>query len=88
MSARAIVLINVELGCEADVLKAIRKVEGVDEALAVYGVYDVVARIKADTLDNLNQIVALHIRKLEYVKSTSTLIVIEESSLGMDWIRT
>jgi len=83
-----LVLINVELGCEADVLKALRKVEGVDEAFAMYGVYDVVARIKADTMDNLNQIVTQHIRKLEYVKSTLTMLIIEDSSLGMDWIRT
>ena len=83
-----LVLITIELGCEADVLKVLRKIEGVDEAFAVYGVYDVVARIKADTMDNLNQIVTQHIRKLEYVKSTLTMLIIEDSSLGMEWIRT
>jgi len=84
----ALVLINVEIGPEADVLRALKKVEGVEEAFAVYGMYDIVARIKADTIDKLNQIVAFGIRKLENVRSTSTMIIVDESSLGMEWIRT
>ena len=49
----AFVLINTEIGSETDVLKELKKVEGVDEASAVYGVYDIVARVKADTMDRL-----------------------------------
>ncbi len=45
----AFVLINTEIGSESDVLKDMKKVEGVEEASAVYGVYDIVARVKADT---------------------------------------
>ena len=43
----AIVLINVEVGSEAEVLKYLKKVEGVEEVFAVYGAYDIVARVKA-----------------------------------------
>jgi len=39
----AFVLINTEIGSESDVLKELKGVEGVDEASAVYGVYDIVA---------------------------------------------
>ena len=42
----AFVLINAEIGSEADVLKELRKVEGVEEAYSVYGVYDVIAKVK------------------------------------------
>lgn len=84
----ALVLINVELGSEAEVLKALRKVEGVVEAFAVYGIYDIVARVKADAMDKLNEIVASHIRRIENVRSTLTMIRIDESSLGMEWMRT
>jgi len=73
----AFVLINAEIGSELDVLKNLKKVEGVDEAFAVYGVYDVIARVKADTMDKLKEIVTLHIRRVDKVRSTLTLIVSE-----------
>lgn len=75
--ATAFVLINTETGSEADVLKDIKKVEGVDEAFAVYGVYDIIARVEADTMDKLKEIVTLHIRKVDRVRSTLTLIASE-----------
>ena len=74
----AIVLINTEVGFEIEVLKEVKKVEGVDEASAVYGVYDIVARVKADTMDKLKEIMTLRIRRLDKVHSTLTMIVVEE----------
>jgi DNA-binding Lrp family transcriptional regulator len=74
----AFVLINTEIGSENDVLKEMKKVEGVDEASAVYGVYDIVARVKADTMDRLKEIVTWRIRRLDKVRSTLTMIVVEE----------
>jgi DNA-binding Lrp family transcriptional regulator len=72
------VLINTEIGSEADVLNKLKKIEGVEEASAVYGVYDVVARVKADTMDKLKEIVTWRIRRLDKVRSTLTMIVVEE----------
>ena len=51
--------------------------EGVEEASAVYGVYDIVARVKADTMDKLKEIVTWRIRRLDKVRSTLTMIVVE-----------
>ena len=73
----AFVLINTEIGSEADVLKDLKKVEGVDEAFAVYGVYDIIARVRADTMSKLKEIVTRHIRRLDKARSTLTLIVSE-----------
>ncbi|HVP40861.1 MAG TPA: Lrp/AsnC ligand binding domain-containing protein [Candidatus Krumholzibacteriaceae bacterium] len=74
----AFVLVNTEIGAENEVMKTIKKVEGVEEAYAVYGVYDVVAKIKADTMDKLKEIVTWHVRRLDKVRSTLTMIVVEE----------
>jgi DNA-binding Lrp family transcriptional regulator len=74
----AFVLVNTEIGAETEVMKTIKKVEGVDEAYAVYGVYDVVAKIRADTMDKLKEIVTWHVRRLDKVRSTLTMIVVEE----------
>jgi DNA-binding Lrp family transcriptional regulator len=73
----AFVLINAEIGSEEEVLKELLKIEGVIEAHVVYGVYDVVAKIKAETMDKLKDIVTWHVRRLNKVRSTLTMIVIE-----------
>lgn len=74
----AFVLINTDIGSESDVLKEVKQVEGVEEASAVYGVYDIVARVKADAMDKLKEIVTWRIRKLDKVRSTLTMIIVED----------
>jgi len=76
----AFVLVNTEIGSENDVLKALKKVSGVTEAYSVYGVYDIVAKIQAETMDKLKEMVTWHIRRLDKVRSTLTMIVTEEST--------
>ncbi len=73
----AFVLINAEIGSEEEVLKELNKVEGVVESFVVYGVYDVVAKIRADTMDRLKDVVTWHVRRLNKVRSTLTMIVVE-----------
>ena len=75
---RAFVLINVESGSEDEVLKDIKKIEGVEEAYFSYGVYDLITKIKADTMEKLKEMVTRQIRSLSKVRSTLTLIMMEE----------
>jgi len=75
----AFVLVNTEIGSESEVLESLRKIDAVEEAHMVYGVYDVVAKVRADTMDKLKEIVTWHVRRLDKVRSTLTMIVIEET---------
>jgi len=75
----AFVLVNAEIGGEEEVLKEIKKVEGVEEAHTVYGVYDIIVKIKAETMDKLKEVVTWHIRRINKVRSTLTMIVVEGS---------
>jgi DNA-binding Lrp family transcriptional regulator len=75
---RAFVLINVESGSEDEVLKDLKKIEGVEEAYFSYGVYDLITKIKADTMEKLKEMVTRQIRALSQVRSTLTLIMMEE----------
>ncbi len=75
---RALVLLNVESGREDEVLGELRKVDGVQEAFVSYGEYDLVATVKADTMDALKDVITFRVRRIERVKSTLTLILIEE----------
>ena len=73
----AFVLINAEIGSEDAVVKELKEVSNVKEAYMVYGVYDIVAKVSADTMDKLKEIITWKIRRLNKVKSTLTMIVIE-----------
>jgi len=75
---RAFVLINVESGSEDEVLNELKTIEGVDEAYFSYGVYDLITKIKADSMDKLKELVTHRIRVLSKVRSTLTLIMMEE----------
>lgn len=79
LAPMAYVLINTEIGSETDVLKVLKKVDGVKEAYAVYGVYDIIAKITAETMDKLKELVTWQVRRLDKVRSTLTMIVIEET---------
>jgi DNA-binding Lrp family transcriptional regulator len=73
----AYVTISSELGSEDDIRKELSSIEGVRETHVVYGVYDIVAVVEAESSEELNQIVFNKIRKINRVKSTLTLIVVE-----------
>jgi len=73
----AFVLINAEIGSEEEVAREIMKIDGVEEAYVVYGVYDVIAKVKAENLDKLKEIITWKIRRMEKVRSTLTMMVVE-----------
>jgi len=75
----AFVLINAEIGSEDEVLKELRKMDHVKEAYVVYGVYDIVAKVEAETMDKLKEVVTWKVRRLNKVRSTLTMIVVEGS---------
>ena len=75
----AFVLINTEPANEEKVLSKITKIEGIEEAYILYGVYDILAKIKTESMENLKQTIIWQIRKIEGVVSTLTLIVAEEA---------
>jgi DNA-binding Lrp family transcriptional regulator len=75
----AFVLINSEIGSEEDVLASLKKIPNVKEANVVYGVYDIIAKVEADTMDKLKEVVTWQVRRLDKVRSTLTMIVVEGS---------
>jgi DNA-binding Lrp family transcriptional regulator len=74
---RAFVFINAAIGSESAVLEALKKVRGVKEAYLVYGTYDIVGKIETDTMDSLKELVTRHIRRIDAVRTTLTMPVVE-----------
>jgi DNA-binding Lrp family transcriptional regulator len=58
-------------------LNELKKVRHVKEAYPVYRVYDIVARVEAEMMDELNQVVSSKVRRLNSVRSTLTMVVVE-----------
>ncbi len=75
---KAFVLINVESGAEQEVVNDLKKIEGVEEAYFSYGVYDIITKIKADSMERLKEMVTQKVRSIGRVRSTLTLIMMEE----------
>jgi DNA-binding Lrp family transcriptional regulator len=68
----AYVLINCDLGSEEEIIKQVKKLPEV-----VDGVYDIVLKVRGDTMDKLRETITWHIRRIDKVRSTLTMIVIE-----------
>lgn len=75
---QAYILLNVEPGAEGKVLERLKGLDLVTEAYVSYGVYDLIVRLKADTMEQLKDVVSHKIRTTDQVRSTVTLIVIEQ----------
>ena len=75
----AFVLINTEMGSENEILDSLRKIGNVKDAYVVYGVYDVIALVETDTMEQLKDIITWKIRRLNKVRSTLTTMVVQEN---------
>ena len=75
---RAYVLFSVGSGSEELVLEQIRAIAGVQEAYVSYGVYDLIVKIKTDSMEQLKELVSHCLRLIANVRSTLTLILYDE----------
>lgn len=73
----AFVLLNCDPRNEKELIQEIRKVDGVKEVNGTYGVYDIIVVVESDNMEQLKEIVTWKIRKLDMVRSTVTLVVVE-----------
>src|SRR6476659_2922720 len=74
---KAFVLMNAELGSEDSIVSELKSIDGVKEIYQVYGVYDIVAQVESETMEKVKETITWKLRKLNGVKSTLTMIVME-----------
>lgn len=74
--ATAFVLINAEVGEENRVHMQLKEIPEVKETYMVFGVYDIIARVQTETMQELKDVLSWKIRRLDKVGSTLTMIVI------------
>ena len=71
----AFVLINVEAGSEEEVIQELRGIENISEVHLVYGAYDFVVKIEAETQQKVKETITWKIRRIEKIRSTQTLMI-------------
>jgi DNA-binding Lrp family transcriptional regulator len=73
----AFVLMNAELVSEESIVNELKKIDLVKHVYQVYGVYDIVALVEGESMDKVKETITWKLRKLNGVKSTLTMIVME-----------
>jgi DNA-binding Lrp family transcriptional regulator len=77
---RAFVLVNAELGYETKLADEMKGISGVNDAYTIYGVYDILLKVEAPTMDRLKEFISIKIRRVKGVKSTLTMLIMEDST--------
>jgi len=73
--AMAYVLLNSEIGFEKDVLEVLKDIPEVKESFRIFGVYDIIIKVEADTIGEVKKLIN-EIRQVENVRATLMMIVI------------
>ena len=74
----AYVLVQSTIGHEMEVLNDLLKIQFVKEAKGTFGYYDILVKIEAYSEKEIEKIITKKIRKVENVRTTTTLSVISE----------
>jgi len=71
----AYILVNTEIRAEKQVLEALKKIQGVEEAHSLWGVYDIIANVSADSAEELKNILTSQIEKINKINSKLTMMI-------------
>ena len=74
---KAYVLLSVELGSGREVLNALEEMPEVKETHQLYGVYDLIVQVEAETVQEIKELIEKRIRVIEKIRSAMPLICIK-----------
>ncbi len=70
----AYVMLNCELGAEAEIIEKLKELEQVKDVFETIGTYDMMVKLQADNFEKIREIVSRNIQQIPKVRSVSTLI--------------
>ncbi|MFZ8839067.1 MAG: Lrp/AsnC family transcriptional regulator [Pyrobaculum sp.] len=71
----AVVFLNIDIGSEDKIMEQLATIPEVKAVYFVYGPYDIVIKIEAPDIDKIRSVVREKVRKIDGIRSTTTLIV-------------
>ena len=77
------VLLNSDLGSDESIITEVKQILDAEntidyEVQGVYGIYDFVIKVSAESTEVLRSVITNKIRKISKIQSTLTMMVIEE----------
>jgi DNA-binding Lrp family transcriptional regulator len=78
----AFLFINAELLFIEDVINKLKEVPKIVDVYKVQGIYDIIARVNSDTEEKLKELVSEHIRRIDKITGTVTVIIAKETESG------
>lgn len=72
----AVVLVNTDVGEENRVLKSVKSLQEVEEAKVLWGVYDLMVKVKSNSIDTLKK-TASGLRNVDGVSNILTLMIVD-----------
>ncbi len=83
-SSSAFVLIDCDFPFSENILEELKKIPKIEEFYRVQSIYDIIAKVNADSEDQLNEIVMRKIREIEGIRNTLTMIIIVSKETKRD----
>ena len=78
MAVKAYVMMKVSSGSEREICKKIVEFDEVMDVSIVYGEFDIIAKVKVDELETLENFLSENLRNIPSIMLTSTMIVARE----------
>ena len=74
---KALVCMTAEVDSSPKLLKKLRASDAMEEAYMLFGVYDIIAKVKADSSSNLQTVITEKILKHKEIQKTMTVMIAE-----------
>jgi DNA-binding Lrp family transcriptional regulator len=75
---KAYILLTVESGYEEQVKQIVKDTKGVQEVYVSYGVYDLIVKVTAESMEELKKLITYRLRPIKNVQTTLTLILTDD----------
>lgn len=80
MVEKAFVLINTDDHVDDDILiDQLKKIDGISEAYKVSGIYNILVKVEAETMDKVAKVVNHRLKNLRNIQSRLTMVAIRNS---------
>ncbi len=76
LTSSAFVLIDCDFPFSENIIEELKKIPEIVEFYRVQSIYDLIAKVSADSEDQLHETVIRKVREIEGIKNTLTMIII------------
>jgi DNA-binding Lrp family transcriptional regulator len=84
LTSSAFVLIDCDFPFLENIIEELKKISEIEEFYRVQSIYDMLAKVNADSEDQLHEIVSRKLRGIEGIKNTLTMIIIASKDQKRD----